>query len=118
MSMNGSNRTFRAAALAGVVFTVIFSSCAVTRVVYDERKSVDGLLAEVVVMESSQMMEMVIRMQEPGRPIREGVYRVNWLPEYYEISDCNQDSIPDMRIVSTEGEEHLFLGTALGFIDI
>lgn len=118
MSMNGSNCFSRVVAPASLVFTVLCASCAVTRVVYDERSEADGVLAEVVVMESSQMMEMVIRMQEPGHPIREGVYRVNWLPEYYEIRDCNNDSVPDMRIVSTEGEEHLFYGTARGFIDI
>lgn len=117
MNMNGSNCSSRAA-VAALIFISLCASCAVTRVVYDERKEADGILAEVVVMESSQMMEMVIRMQEPGSPIREGVFRVNWLPDYYEVRDCNEDSVPDMRIVSKAGEEHLFFGTARGFIDI
>lgn len=119
MNVKGSKyRMYRAVAAAALISTVLLSSCAVTRVVYDERRETDGILAEVVVMESSQMMEMVIRMQETGKPIKEGVYRVNWLAEDYEIQDCNGDSIPDLRIVSTEGEEHIFQGTARGFIDI
>ncbi|MFO8183695.1 MAG: hypothetical protein R6U39_05925 [Candidatus Aegiribacteria sp.] len=117
--MNASkHQTQRVVAAAALIASVLISSCAVTRVVYDERRESDGILAEVVVMESSRMMEMVIRLQEPGSPIKEGVYGVNWLPDHYEIDDCNDDSIPDLRIVSTEGEEHIFQGTERGFIDI
>ncbi len=116
MNMNASkHQTQRVVAAAALIASVLISSCAVTRVVYDERRESDGILAEVVVI---LVATLVIRLQEPGSPIKEGVYGVNWLPDHYEIDDCNDDSIPDLRIVSTEGEEHIFQGTERGFIDI
>lgn len=104
--------------LAVVAVAVMGSSCAVNRVIYNESTTEEGLLARVVVLKTGEMMELVITMQETGGPIRERVFRVNWMPDHYEISDYNDDSRPDFRIVSTAGETHYFYSTAQGFVDI
>jgi hypothetical protein len=101
-----------------VFLSITVSSCAVTRVMYNEQTESEGLLAKVVVLDSDELMELVITMQESGGPIRERVYLVNWMPDYFEIDDYNGDSRPDFRIVSTSNEPHYFYSTAHGFVDI
>lgn len=104
--------------LATVAIAVMSCSCAVNRVIYSESTEEEGLLARVVVLEAVDMMELVVTMQESGGPIRESVFRVNWMPDHYEICDYNDDSRPDFRIVSTGGEAHYFYSTSRGFVEI
>lgn len=94
------------------------SSCAVTRVVYNREEHREDLLAKVVVLDSSELMELVITMQENGGPIRERVFRVNWMPDHFEIEDFNGDSRPDFKIISTGNETHYFYSTEHGFVSI
>lgn len=111
-------RSHAAFLLSIAALAALSSSCAVTRVIYNEQTEMEGLLAKVVVLESSDLMEMVITMQESGGPIRERVFLVNWMPDHYEIDDFNGDSRPDFRIFSTNDEPHYFYSTAQGFVDI
>jgi hypothetical protein len=101
-----------------IAFALSFAACAVNRVLYNEETQMDGVLARVVVLDSSNLMELVITMQETGGPKRERVFSVNWMPDYFELGDYNEDERLDFKIVSTSGEPHYFYSTAQGFIDI
>lgn len=96
----------------------IGASCAVNRVLFNESVQQEGLMARVVVLESGEMNELVMTIQESGGPIRESVFRINWMPDHFEIKDYNRDSMTDFLVVSTSGENHFFYGTAAGFMDI
>jgi hypothetical protein len=106
-----------ATALSLLILQTI-SSCAVNRVIYNEQMEFDGILAKVVVLDGSDLKELVISMQEPGHPIRERVFRINWIPDIVEIGDYNSDSRMDVKIISTNDETHYFYGTEHAFIDI
>lgn len=93
-------------------------SCAINRVIFTEEMEIDGTLVKIVVLDSRQMKELVISMQEPGNAIRESVFRINWMPDIVEIDDYNDDSMLDVKIVSTIGETQYFYGTEMAFIDI
>jgi len=92
------------------------TSCAVNRVILNKKLEVDGVQARVILMNSSELMELVISMQEPGHSIRERVFRINWTPDIIEIGDFNNDSIMDVKIISTSAEVHYFWGTERAFI--
>ena len=96
----------------------VFSSCAVNRVVYNEMTEIDGVLVKIVVLNSSDMKELVISMQEPGHPIRERVFLINWMPVQFEVDDYNSDSMLDIMILSTIDEPHYFYSTEQAFINI
>jgi len=96
----------------------VFSSCAVNRVVYNEMTEIEGVLVKIVVLNSSDLKELVISMQEPGHPIRERVFLINWMPDQFEIGDYNSDSMLDFKILSTTDEPHYFYGTEQAFISI
>ncbi len=100
------------------IFAALFASCALTRVLYSEETDLDGVQAKVVVLDSGNMNELVITMQETGGAFKERVFRINWMPDHYEIDDYDNDSHLDFKIVSTSGEVHYFYGTELGFRDI
>ena len=94
------------------------SSCAVNRVVYNETADFDGVLVKIVVLNSSDLKELVVSMQEPGHPIRERVFLINWMPEQFEVDDYNSDSMLDIKILSTIDEPHYFYSTEQAFINI
>jgi len=104
--------------LITLLFLQVFSSCAINRVVYNEMIEIDGVLVKIVVLNSSDMKELVLSMQEPGHPIRERVFLINWMPEQFEIDDYNNDSLLDIKIRSTIDESHYFYGTEQAFINI
>lgn len=112
------NYIFSIAALFMLLILLIPASCAVSRVIYNENVEIHGILVRVVLLESREMHELVISMQEPGHAIKERVFLVNWIPGYLEIDDYNADSRLDIKIVSTNDEVHYFYSTELGFIDI
>ena len=97
---------------------VLSASCAINRVIFTEEIEIDGTMAKVVLLDGFDLKELVITMQEPGHQIRERIFRVNWIPDLVEIDDYNDDSMLDVKIVSTSGEVHYFYGTEQAFIDI
>ena len=101
-----------------ILLLQLFSSCAINRVVYNEMTEIDGVLVKIVVLNSSDMKELVLSMQEPGHPIRERVFLINWMPDQFEVDDYNNDSILDIKIRSTIDESHYFYGTEQAFINI
>ncbi len=107
---------FRTAALLTLLTLLTLNSCAVNRVIYTENVEIHGLLIRVVLLESREMNELVISMQEPGHSIKERVFFVNWIPDFLEIDDYNADSRLDIKIISTNDEVHYFYTTELGFI--
>ncbi|MEN8208587.1 MAG: hypothetical protein ABFR50_04970 [Candidatus Fermentibacteria bacterium] len=111
------NSFFSAAALFSALFILIMPSCAVNRVVYSENIEIDNLFARVILLESREMYELIVSMQEPGHAIRERVFLVNWIPDLLEVDDYNSDSRQDILIVSTNDEPHYFYSTELGFVD-
>ncbi len=111
------NSLFTIAAVLLLLTMLNLTSCAVNRVIYTENVEKHGLLVRVVLLESREMHELVISMQEPGHAIKERVFLVNWIPSYLEIDDYNADSRLDIKIVSTNDEVHYFYSTELGFID-
>ena len=110
------NFLFIIAASILILTMPILTSCAVNRVIYTENVEVHGLLIRVVLLESRELNELVISMQEPGHSIKERVFFVNWIPNFLEIDDYNADSMLDIKIVSTNDEVHYFYSTALGLI--
>ena len=104
------------AAILSLLILLIPASCAVSRVMYTENVEIYGLLIRVVLLESREMYELVISMQEPGHAIKERVFLVNWIPSYLEIDDYNADSRLDIKIISTSDEVHYFFSTELGLI--
>lgn len=113
-----TNPIFTIASVLSLLILMIPASCAVNRVIYTENVEIHGLLVRVVLLESREMNELVISMQEPGHAIKERVFLVNWIPSYLEIDDYNADSRLDIKIISTSDEVHYFYSTELGFIDI
>ncbi len=111
-----SNSIFRITPVISLLILLILTSCAVNRVIYNENVEIHGLLIRVVLLESPQMHELVISMQEPGHSIRERVFFVNWIPHLLEIDDYNGDSRLDIKIISTNDEIHYFYSTELGLI--
>ena len=112
------NSLFCTAAVTSLLILLIFTSCAVNRIIYTENVEIHGLLIRVVLLESRDMNELVISMQEPGHAIKERVFFVNWIPSFLEIDDFNDDSRLDIKIVSTTDEVHYFYSTELGFLNI
>ncbi len=107
---------FSTPALLTLLTLLTLNSCAVNRVIYTENVEIHGLLIRVVLLESHEMNELVISMQEPGHSIKERVFFVNWIPDFLEIDDYNADSRLDIKIVSTNDEVHYFYSTELGLI--
>ncbi|MCD4702185.1 MAG: hypothetical protein K8S24_10060 [Candidatus Aegiribacteria sp.] len=105
-------------AVMSILILQAFTSCAVNRVIYNEQMEIDGFLVRVVVLDSSDLKELVISMQNPGQPIRERVFYVNWIPELLEVDDYNSDSRLDLLIISTSDEKHYFYSTEMGIVDI
>ncbi len=62
---------FSTAVLLFLLALQTLASCAVNRVIYNEQMEIDGFLIRVVVLNSSDLKELVISMQNPGQPIRE-----------------------------------------------
>ena len=110
------NSIFITAAVVSLLILPILPSCAVNRVIYTENVDIHGLLIRVVLLESRDMNELVISMQEPGHAIKERVFLVNWIPQFLEIDDLNADSRLDIKIISTNDEPHYFYSTELGLI--
>jgi hypothetical protein len=110
------NYLFIITAAVSMLILPILSSCAVNRVIYTENVEIHGLLIRVVLLESRELNELVISMQEQGHSIKERVFYVNWIPDSLEIDDYNEDSMLDIKIVSTNDEVHYFYSTALGII--
>ncbi|MCK5115211.1 MAG: hypothetical protein KAR44_01340 [Candidatus Aegiribacteria sp.] len=111
-----SNSNSGIAALLSLLIILIPASCAVNRVIYTENVEIHGLLIRVVLLESREMNELIISMQEPGHAIKERVFFVNWIPDFLEIDDYNSDSRMDIKIISTNAEVHYFYSTELGLI--
>lgn len=105
-------------AVLAVAVLLFFVSCAVTRVLYNEETRQDDLMTRVVVLDCIEMKELVITMQETGGPVRERVYRINWMPDSFSVEDMNEDGLKDVRIVSTGDQEHVFYSTERGFLDL
>lgn len=114
--MNHNLNTGTAVLLSLLILQTV--SCAINRVIFTEEMEIDETLVKIVVLDFNQMNELVISMQEPGHAIREAVFRINWMPEYIEIDDYNDDSMLDVKIVSTNGVTEYFYGTGKAFIDI
>ncbi len=112
------NSLFRIVAVLSLLALQSLASCAVNRVIYNEQMEIDGVLIRVVVLDSREMKELVISMQEPGHPIRERVFLINWMPDLLEIDDFNGDSRLDLKIISTGDEVHYFYSTERGIVDI
>jgi len=115
--MNSSN-FFRITGVLALLMLLILTSCALNRIIYEQNIETDGILLRVVLLESQQLNELVISMQEPGHAIKERVFLINWIPDTLELDDYNGDSRLDIMIRSTMDEEHYFYSTELGFIDI
>ena len=111
-----SNTLFSIIALLILLTFVIPASCALNRVIYSENVEIHGLLIRVVLLESRELNELVISMQEPGHLIKERVFFVNWIPYFLEIDDYNADSRLDIKIISTNDEIHYFYSTELGLV--
>lgn len=94
------------------------ASCAVDRVLYNEETRQGDIMTRVVVLDCSDMKELVITMQERGGPVRERVYRINWMPVSFSVMDMNEDGFEDVIIISTGDQEHLFYSTERGFLDL
>ncbi len=113
-----SNSLSGITALLSMMILQTLASCAVNRIIYSEHMEIDGVLARVVVLSTRELNELVISMQNPGEPIKERVFLINWMPEYVEIDDYNGDSRMDFKIVSIGDVVHYFFSTELGFVDI
>ncbi len=107
---------FSTAVLLFLLALQTLASCAVNRVIYNEQLEIDGVLARVVLLTSNDLNELVITMQEPGDPIKERVFLINWMPEILEIDDYNDDGNLDVKIISTADEVHYFYSTERGFV--
>ena len=105
-------------AVLAVTMLLYFTSCAVTRVLYNEETSQDDLMTRVVVLDCPELKELVITMQERGGRVRERVYRINWMPDSFTVVDMNEDGLKDVRIISTGDQEHVFYSTERGFLDL
>ncbi|NOQ23135.1 MAG: hypothetical protein GQ565_10880 [Candidatus Aegiribacteria sp.] len=112
------NFLFSIAVILSLLAQQLVMSCAVNRVIYNEKMEMDGVLVRVVLLESREMHELVISMQEPGHFVKERVFLVNWIPHLVEVDDYNGDSRLDIKILSTGDEAHYFYSTELGFVDI
>jgi len=106
------------AAVLSLLTFLTLPSCAVNRVIYKENMEIDGILIRVIVLDSRELNELVISMQEPGHAIRERVFLINWMPDTVESDDYNSDSMMDIKIVSIDDVTHYFYSTELGFVDI
>ncbi len=112
------NSLFSIAAVLSLLTLQSLASCALNRVIYNKQMEIDGILIRVVLLDSRELNELVISMQEPGLPIKERVFLINWIPYLVEIGDYNGDSMLDLEIVSTSDEVHYFYSTELGIVDI